>query len=138
MLLIYIITPSAVALVIILCIIALLCRRCSRRQRRRKHRSEPVSLFQPTTPIFLVDRRRSDLAFTGISDPLYDLSNDSKKAVTMKHTYAQVGKGRLFLPSFYRNTKIIVLTISQDCIAKFYLINFAKFMRKYSAEMDFH
>ena len=106
MLLIYIITPSAVALVIILCIIAILCRRCSRRRRRRKHRSEPVSLFQPTTPVFLVDRRRSDLAFTGISDPLYDLSNDSKKAVTMKHLYAQVGKGRLFYPPFCRNTKL--------------------------------
>lgn len=93
MFLLIVILPSALVFLFLLCIVLLLCRKCQLKRRNKKRRSEPVSLFQPTTPVFLVDRGgRADISFIGISDPLYDLYHYGKGSRPVKSLYAQIGK----------------------------------------------
>lgn len=95
--LVCIIVPSILLLLIAPCIVILIHRSCSRKQTKRKHCSDPVSTFQPTSPVFLIDSGGSNFAFTEVCDPIYDEYHHSKKGVTIRNLYAHVGKDKLLL-----------------------------------------
>lgn len=95
MLLVYIIVSSIFSFAIAPCIVILIYRRCSRKQTKRKRCSDPVSAFKPTSPVFLIDSKGSNFAFTEVCDPIYDQYHHSKKGVTIGNLYAHVGKDKL-------------------------------------------
>ena len=95
MLLVYIIASSILSFLIALCIVILIYRRCRRKQTKQKRCSDPVSAFQPTSPVFLIDSQGSNFGFTEVCDPIYDQYHHSKKGVTIRNFYAHVGKDKL-------------------------------------------
>jgi len=96
-----IIVPISFAILFALCCLLCVCCKSKRDEKSRKRPSEPVSLFQPTTPVFLVsngDRqtmraaRNFESPFSMINDPLYELPPEGKKGGTVRGLYAQIDK----------------------------------------------